>query len=87
MRGRLRHGFSTLDMQAMEIGAIVDLLYDVRCDVVHEGRYWGFHFAEKYPLVNTPGILVNITYRSFRDVVVEGCIRAIDSYQNCARAS
>lgn len=44
----LQFGFSNIDRQQppLTVRNIVDLLYDVRCDVVHEGKYWGFDFHD-----------------------------------------
>ncbi len=30
----------------LKVAEVADLLYDIRCDVVHEGRYWGFSFPD-----------------------------------------
>jgi hypothetical protein len=57
----------------------VDLLYDVRCDVVHEGKWWGFAFHDgTMPMVNVePNVEARITLLRLRDVIVRGCIQAV----------
>ena len=68
--------------QPLDLRAIVDALYGVRCDVVHEGKYWDFHFSDgDVRMMNgDPDVIVSITLRQFRDIVVRGCIRAINTY-------
>jgi hypothetical protein len=44
-KARLEKTFLTVDLDPMRLGQIIDLLYDTRCDVVHEGKYWGFSFS------------------------------------------
>lgn len=58
----------------------VDILYAVRCDAVHEGRYWGFHFGRKDSTLNDDGVVASITFKQFRSVVLAGCITAIERY-------
>lgn len=69
---------------AMNLSAVVDLLYDVRCCVVHEGNYWEFNFPDgTLPMINVdPDIKVSITFSELRNCVVRGCIRAIKTYGN-----
>jgi hypothetical protein len=57
----------------------VDLLYDIRCDVVHEGNYTDFAFHDgQTPMVNTnPEVIAEIRLGQVRDIVVRGCIFAI----------
>lgn len=79
----LKKGFNHIDRTPMEIQEVADLLYDVRCDVVHEGNYWRFHFSDgRTPLLNTdPDVIVNLRLADLRDIVVRGCINAIQSYE------
>lgn len=74
--------FTTHGNKPLDLRAIVDALYAVRCDVVHEGKYWDFHFSDgKAREINgDPDVIVSITLRQFRDIVVRGCIRAINTY-------
>jgi hypothetical protein len=56
----------------------VDLLYDIRCDVVHEGNYRLCISRRTNVNVNTnPDVIVEIRFARIRDIVVEGCINAI----------
>lgn len=46
-------GMTHHDRKPMPLQQAVDALYDVRCDVVHEGKYWGFHFHDgDTPMLN-----------------------------------
>lgn len=70
---------SSTPMKALGLDKAVDLLYSVRCDVVHEGNYWAFSFHDgQIPMVNVdPDVNVYITLRELMDIIVQGCIRAI----------
>jgi hypothetical protein len=59
----------------------VDMLYDIRCDVVHEGNYIGFYFCDdKSPIQNTnPNVTANLRLRDVRNIIVRGCIKAAES--------
>lgn len=66
LRGHLR--------RPLPLEKAVDLLYKVRCDVVHEGKWWGFAFH----MVNAlPDVEVRIGLLKLREIIVRGCIRAI----------
>lgn len=71
---------SSMPMAALGLEKAVDLLYSVRCDVVHEGNYWSFSFHNgQMPMVNAdPYVNVYITFVELRDIIVTGCIRAIE---------
>lgn len=66
----------------------VDFLYEVRCSVVHEGRYWEFSFKDKSKLgvpfcyfgKTETTVVIGITYEELRDIIVRGAIRAIEGY-------
>ena len=63
------------------IRAVVDLLYDIRCDVVHEGRYFEFQMQEpgEPPCISgvrDEVITVRMSIRDLRQVVLEGAVRA-----------
>lgn len=61
---------------------LISVLYAVRCDVVHEGVYWGFDFASpECPSIlsgkNSDQVLrVKMSYQEFRDVVARGIVAA-----------
>lgn len=78
----LEGGFFTHGANALDLQSIADCLYSVRCDVVHEGQYWGFHFGDgDTPMLNTdPDVTVRITFAEFRAIVIRGCVRAIQTY-------
>jgi hypothetical protein len=75
--GITKHGF-----QPSTLHEAVGALYDVRCDVVHEGKYWGFHFrGTQDPILNKePDVIVSLTLSEFRRIVVQGCIAAVQTY-------
>ena len=68
--------------QESNLDDLVAVLYDVRCDVVHEGTYWGFDFATpESPSVLTGNhpeqvLRVKMQYEEFRDIVARGIIVA-----------
>ena len=66
-------------MPSLGLREAVYMLYDVRCDVVHEGNYWEFTFHDGYtPMLNTdPDVISHITLDRFRAIVVRGGINAI----------
>ncbi len=70
---------SLLHMPTLGLRGAVDMLYDVRCDVVHEGNYWGFTFHDgQMPMLNVaPDVVSHITFNQFRAIVVKGCINAV----------
>lgn len=75
-------GITRHDHTPLTLETLVDSLYSVRCDVVHEGRYWGFHFhdGDTAILNSNPDVVVSIKLSDFRDIVVRGCICAINRY-------
>lgn len=79
---RLRSGFSHIDLTPLKLQEVIDLLYDVRCDVVHEGRYWEFHFHDgTTPMQNAErGVNVNISLSDLKTLIVKGCIEAVKTY-------
>ncbi len=81
-RAILESRFFTHDAVPLNLQAVADCLYSVRCDVVHEGQYWGFHFHDgDTPMLNTdPDVTVHITFAEFRAIVIRGCVRAIQAY-------
>lgn len=75
-------GITHHDGTPTSVQEAADALYDVRCDIVHEGKYWGFHFHDAgTPMLNLePDVIVSFTLQDFRALVVRGCIRAIERY-------
>ena len=81
-RDALASGFvdhSQPRMPSLGLRGAVDMLYDIRCDVVHEGNYWGFSFQDgPTPMLNVdPDVISHITFDQFRAIVVRGCINAV----------
>ncbi|MCX5814558.1 MAG: hypothetical protein NT178_18750 [Proteobacteria bacterium] len=72
--------YNATPMVGLNLGKVVDLLYDLRCDVVHEGKYWTFFFSDgRTPIVNVdPDVNVYLTLIDLGDIVVRGCINAIE---------
>lgn len=73
---------TTHDRKPVSLRAAVDMFYSVRCDTVHEGKYWGFHFQyEDTPMLSCdPDVVLSLSLREFRAFVVRGCINAIQTY-------
>ena len=63
----LKSGFSHYNRRPMELKEIVDLLYGVRCDVVHEGKYWNFSFHDGSTamLNGDPDVIVSLQFPEF----------------------
>jgi hypothetical protein len=77
----LSYGFkiNTDPLPSIRFGKAVDLLYNIRCDVVHEGNYTDFAFHDGHmSMVNTdPDVIAEIQLVQVRDIVVRGCISAV----------
>ena len=60
---------------------VVDVLYDVRCDVVHEGQYYMFHLAMNSGLpevvVSDQNYIAHITAAQLRQIVLEGVVEGV----------
>jgi hypothetical protein len=79
---QLSVGITKHDRTPLSLRDAVDTLYDVRCDVVHEGKYWGFHFRRADPILNCqPDVIVSLTLSELRHLVVKGCTTAIQRYR------
>jgi len=66
---------------------VIDYLYNVRCSVVHEGRYWDFTFMNPkhfYTIVldskSKEVVSPKISYEELRDMIVRAVIRAVKRY-------
>jgi len=72
---------------------IVDLLYDIRCDVVHEGAYFDFHMPrgdDDTPLLNQVGdsvVIANVPLVVLREIVLSGAVASIFSRLSDAQRS
>lgn len=65
----------------MGLRGAVDALYDVRCDVAHEGNYWDWTFTHKgTPMLNPDyDVIADLEWEEFRDLVVRGGVVAARS--------
>ena len=54
------------------------VLYDVRCDVAHEGNYWSFTLRSgSIPMLTSePSVIANLNANDLIDIVAHGCIGA-----------
>jgi hypothetical protein len=80
-KNRLMEGFIGFKNARLSFETIVNTLYDVRCEVVHEGRYWGFSFSESgIPTLSVSApFMVRIRIQELRDIIVLGSIHAATS--------
>ena len=78
----LESGFKRQNYLNLTLDEVASDLYAVRCDVVHEGKYWEFQFKSgDTPMLNLdPDVNVYISYEEFRAVIVRNCINAINSF-------
>jgi len=67
---------------------IIKTLYAIRCDVVHEGMYWRFNFAnDNHRSILTFGdgeqiLRVTTPYEELRDIIIRSIIRATEKILN-----
>lgn len=60
----------------------VDLLYKIRCDVVHEGNYASFHLPntedefQQLTMVGNESFIVSMTIQQLRRMILEGAVLA-----------
>ena len=71
-------------MRSLPFDRAVDMLYRIRCDVVHEGKYWGFAFHDgSMQMTNTdPDVIAKIQLSDLRKIIVRGCINAVTERLN-----
>ena len=81
----LSKAFSKVEAGYLSIEETIDLLYIIRCDVVHEGRYFSFSLPESvndYPEITTVGqeaITAHITLNEIRQIVIEGALLGVQT--------
>jgi len=78
----LENGFIDNDdplLSPLGLKRVVDMFYDIRCDVVHEGNYSFFQFHDgTTPMVNAdPNVNSYLRFNDVRNIIVRGCITAI----------
>ena len=78
-RNKLQYDFADNNDRPLGLKSTIDLLYAIRCDVVHEGRFWGFAFHDGTTSMQNadPDVMVRLSLCELRDIVVRGCITAI----------
>ena len=78
LRSCLASGFRRNSGEALRLDDVVDILYEVRCDVAHKGEYWGIALHDgTMPMLNVdPDVTAYITIETIRDIVVQGCVNA-----------
>lgn len=66
----------SLDAEPLNLKQIVDGWYCVRCDVVHEGNYWGHAFSDdrSHTVSGKSPFFTQLSSTDVRDVIVRGCI-------------
>ncbi|HEV2379281.1 MAG TPA: hypothetical protein VG206_05745 [Terriglobia bacterium] len=58
-------------------------LYEIRCDVVHEGQYFGFHLqrgGSQFPLMadfEDPNLVAHVRLVDVRQIVLEGIVEGV----------
>lgn len=79
-RDRLDSAFSTIIRQPLGWKNTVNYLYDVRCDVVHEGMYFGMNLKMHGDSVDIlshgsgRNLIAHITAEEIRQIVLEGAV-------------
>ena len=81
-RGLIEGKIVDENSEALDLQKVVDTLYSVRCDVVHEGFYWCFDFHDgNTPMITgDPHITVHLKLSTLRYVIVRASINAISQY-------
>jgi hypothetical protein len=81
-RAILARAFGLVGGGCLDVKPAVDLLYNVRCDVVHMGAYYGFSLRESgYTLVAQVAdlsVTTNLSVEQLRQIVLEGAKLAAD---------
>ena len=79
-RERLSQAFQNPGGAYLTLEAAIDLLYDVRCDVVHRGQYYEFSLRRgDFPMLTSlQGVTrtTNISVDELRRIVLEGAVLA-----------
>lgn len=77
-RSAFGNGFTTHSHDPLGPQGAADILYDVRCDVAHEGNYWSFALRHgSTPMLNsTPAVISRLSADELVEIVARGCIVA-----------
>ncbi len=78
-RKRLERGFSnSLGSGFLTCREVVDFLYKIRCDVVHEGSYSEYTLKQGIPMLTPAGedefFIAHITAGQLRQIILEGAL-------------
>jgi hypothetical protein len=87
-RARLAKSFSRTRSGPLSSQDAVDLLYNIRCDVAHEGKYSSFHlplrgdaFAQ-LTVVGDESFVAHLTIQELRRMILEGAVLASQKLMN-----
>jgi hypothetical protein len=77
-----------IEKKNLSADEVIHYFYKIRCSVVHEGVYWEFNFKGSdentvygVPIYKTKEIIyAEINYKTIRDIVIKGAIKAINRY-------
>lgn len=75
---QLINGFRKQPDDVATLRYIANNLYDVRCDVAHEGDYWSVFFSRDGVPTTSRGwpLVATLSIESFTTIIVDGCIAA-----------
>ncbi|MCX7084138.1 MAG: HEPN domain-containing protein [Methylococcales bacterium] len=78
---RLEQGFSDIEHRKLNSKSIAERLYKIRCDIVHEGKYWDFNFldsTDNTSMINlNQEIIAHLSQSEFRKIIGQACVDAI----------
>jgi len=65
--------------RSLDFEQVVNMFYNLRCDVVHEGNYKDFYFHDHTcSILNTnPNVTAILRLKDIRSIIVRGCIKAV----------
>jgi hypothetical protein len=92
-RTTLGRSFSKMKSGPLSWLEAVDLLYKIRCDVVHEGNYASFHLPitgdefEQLTTVGNESFIVSVTVQDLRRMTLEGAVFASKNLLNAASSN
>lgn len=81
-RGKLSSSFSHLPCGSLTREDVVNLLYDIRCDVVHRGMYYSFYLQEEgddvaqIVHIGDRSYTTDLTVQQLRRMVLKGAVLA-----------
>ena len=77
-RTNFGNGFTSHSHSPLGPTDAADVVYDVRCDVAHEGNYWSFTLRTgSTPMLSSvPHVIAKLNAAELIDIVAHGCITA-----------